>query len=44
MSNDGADRGGLESRAEMRAYIEENFLYLHPDLELPTTTTSWRWA
>ena len=21
-------------RGEMRAYIEENFLYLHPDVEL----------
>ncbi len=23
----------------MRAFVEENFLYMHPDLELGTTTT-----
>lgn len=26
--------GGSNVRSEMRAFIEDNFLYLHPDLEL----------
>ena len=28
--------------SEMRAFIEENFLYMQPDVELATTTSCWR--
>ena len=35
---------GTGLRAELRAYIEEAFLYLHPDVELATRTSSSRSA
>ena len=38
-------RESARLRAELRAFVEENFLYLHPDVELRRrATTCWRSA